>query len=126
MKQLVPLVKVLRPGEIRLIKHFFSLESNAEVKKRAELFTLILSKKAQTDQKALKKLYKTETNTSAFSHLKERLRKDVLNVLFLQDASKKFSTKYANAEFECRRNYIQADILIARGAYFPAIKLLER
>ncbi|MBK7184269.1 MAG: hypothetical protein IPH89_15925 [Bacteroidetes bacterium] len=46
--------------------------------------------------------------------------------MFLQDASKKFSTKYANAEFECRRNYIQADILIARGAYLPAIKILER
>ena len=126
MKQLIPLVKVLRPGEIRLIKHFFKLESNAEVKKRAELFDLVLSGKVETDKKALKKLYKTDKNTSAFSHLKERLRKDILNVLFLQDASKKFSTKYANAEFECRRNYIQADILIARGAYIPAIKILER
>lgn len=126
MKQLLPLVKALRPGEIRLIKHFLRLESNAEVKKRSELFDLILSGKVQTDQKALKKLYKTSKNNSAYSHLKERLRKDVLNILFLQDASKKFSTKYANAEFECRRNYIQADILIARGAYLPAIKILER
>lgn len=126
MKQLVPLIKVLRPGEIRLVIHFLKLESNAEVKKRLELFNLIVSGKADTDKKALKKLYKTDKNTSAFSHLKERLRKDVLNVLFLQDASKKFSTKYANAEFECRRNYIQADILIARGAYLPAIKILER
>lgn len=126
MKQLLPLIKVLRAGEIRLIKHFLRLESNAEVKKRVELFNLILSGKVQTDQKALKKLYKTGNNNSAYSHLKERLRKDILNVLFLQDASKKFSTKYANAEFECRRNYIQADILIARGAYLPAIKILER
>lgn len=126
MKQLIPLVKVLRPGEIRLIKHFFKLESNAETKKRAELFDLILSGKVQSDKKALKKLYKTEKNNSAYSHLKERLRKDVLNVLFLQDASKKFSTKYANAEFECRRNYIQADILIARGAYNEGVQLLEK
>jgi len=126
MKHLVPLIKALRPGEIRLIKHFLRLESNAEVKKRLELFNLVLTGKGDTDKKALKKLYKSEKNNSAFSHLKERLRKDVLNVLFLQDASKKFSTKYANAEFECRRNFIQADILIARGAYIPAIKILEK
>lgn len=126
MKTLVPLIKVLRPGEVRLVKHFLKLETNAEVKKRLQLFELIVSGKVDTDKKALKKLYKTEKNNSAFSHLKERLRKDVLNVLFLQDASKKFSTKYANAEFECRRNFIQADILIARGAYNEGAQLLEK
>lgn len=126
MKQLVSLVNALKPGEIRLLKHFFRLDSNAEEKKRSELFELILSGKAMTDEKALKKLYKTKKNTSAFSHLKERLRKDVLNILFLQDSSKKFGTKYANAEFECRRSYIQADILIARGAYNEGVQILEK
>ena len=61
-------------------------------------------------------IYKGEPN-SAFSHLKNRLQKDILNILLLKEGSKKYETKFAQATFDCRRMLIEGQILMERGAY---------
>ncbi len=110
------IVRVLKPGEIRLIRNFYKVQPNGEVKRRLELFELVKSGKVSTDVEAAKAIYKSEPN-SAYSHLKNRLQKDILNILLLKEGSKKYETKYAQAVFDCRRMLIEGQILIERGAY---------
>ncbi len=116
MKILTQIVRVLKPSEVRLIRNFYKVQPNGEIKRRLELFELVKSGKVTTDMEAAKAVYKGEPN-SAYSHLKNRLQKDVLNILLLKEGSKKYETKYAQAVFDCRRMLIEGQILIERGAY---------
>lgn len=116
MKVLTQIVRVLKPAEVRLIRNFYKVQPNGEIKRRLELFELIKGGKANTDIEAAKAIYKSEPN-SAFSHLKNRLQKDILNILLLKEGVKKYETKYAQAVFDCRRMLIEGQILIERGAY---------
>lgn len=124
MKNLKPIVKVLMPGEIRVIRHFFKLNSNAEERKRGELFELILKNPNLTDEKAAKKLYSAKPN-SAYSHLKARLKRDILNVLYLHDGSKKAVSPHFKAIIESRKMLNQAFLLRTRGAFNEATQLLK-
>ncbi len=116
MKILTQIIRVLKPSEVRLIRNFYKVQPNGEVKRRLELFELAKAGKGGTDAEAAKAIYKGEPN-SAFSHLKNRLQKDILNILLLKEGSKKYETKYAQAIFDCRRMLIEGQILIERGAY---------
>lgn len=124
MKNLKPIVKVLMPGEIRVIRHFFKLNSNAEERKRGELFELILKNPDLTDEKAAKKLYDGPPN-SAYSHLKARLKRDILNVLYLHDGGKKSISPHFKAVIESRKMLGQAFLLRTRGALNEATQLLN-
>jgi hypothetical protein len=42
---------------------------------------------------------------SAFSHLKRRLKKDMLNALLWQESEKRFPEAYLAGEFECTKKY---------------------
>lgn len=116
MKILTQIIRVLKPSEVRLIRNFYKVQPNGEVKRRLELFELAKAGKASTDAEAAMAIYKQEPN-SAFSHLKNRLQKDVLNILLLKEGSKKYETKFAQAGFDCRRMLIEGQILLERGAY---------
>lgn len=116
MKILTQIIRVLKPSEVRLIRNFYKVQPNGEVKRRLELFELAKAGKAGSDAEAAMAIYKGEPN-SAFSHLKNRLQKDILNILLLKEGSKKYETKYAQAIFDCRRMLIEGQILIERGAY---------
>ena len=74
MKVLTQIVRVLKPAEVRLIRNFYKVQPNGEIKRRLELFELIKGGKANTDIEAAKAIYKSEPN-SAFSHLKTVYRK---------------------------------------------------
>lgn len=116
MKILTQIIRILKPSEVRLIRNFYKVQPNGEIKRRLELFELAKAGKANTDMEASKAIYKVEPN-SAFSHLKNRLQKDILNILLLKEGSKKYETKFAQATFDCRRMLIEGQILMERGAY---------
>jgi tetratricopeptide (TPR) repeat protein len=125
MENLTALVDSLRPGEIQLIQHIYSFKNNPDNKKRDKLLRLIVEKEATDDDTALLILY-GDKSYSAFSQLKARLKDDILNVLLLQDPSVKFTARYAQAAFDCRRAIIQGEILLARGVYQEAISVLTK
>lgn len=125
MENLIALVDSLRPGEIQLIQHLYSFKNNPENKKRDRLLRLIIEKEARDEETALLILY-GDKSYSAFSQLKARLKDDIMNVLLLQDPSVKFTAKYAQASFDCRRAIIQGEILLARGVYQEALSVLTR
>ncbi len=124
VERLVGLIKILRRGEKRLLRHLYSAITNGEDPLRLELFNLIESGKVKTDEMALIALGKNQS-ASAFSHLKTRLREDILNVLLMQESTKRIAQANRAATFECRKKLTQAYVLIFRGAFIEGIEVLK-
>ena len=125
LNDLAELIRVLRPGEKGLIKHLYSRNSNKEDKLRLKLFELIEANKDISDAKA-KTLLGAKGGPSAYSHLKRRLKEDILNALLQQEANKRFGEDFRIAAFECRKKLTQAYVLMFRGAYLNAIPILKQ
>lgn len=124
MERLIGIVKILRKGEKRLLRHLYSATTNGEDRLRLELFNLIDSGKVHSDEQAVQELARNH-GRSAFSHLKTRLREDILNVLLLQESSKRIAQPNRAAAFDCRKKLTQAYVLIFRSAFQEAIELLK-
>ena len=92
---------------------------------RLALLKLAETKKGLNNSQAIEAL-KSDMSASAFSHLKARLKADMLNSLLWQESSKRFPEAYTAAEFECSRNIAQAYVLMMRGNVTEGVKLLER
>lgn len=122
---LTQIIDILKPGEVRLIRNFYRIQSNGEIKQRLKLFDLIKTKGVTDDQQACKIIYDCPPN-SAYSHLKARLQKDILSLLLVQEGSKRYETPYAQAVFDCRRMIIEGQMLIERGAYDIGVKVLTK
>lgn len=125
MRSLEQIINVLRPSEMALIKVYLSRQTNDEPKLRLELLQIAASKPGITDNEA-KLLLKEDISSSAFSHLKERLRRDMLNAILWQESSKRFPESYMAASFECSKNMAQGYLLLMRGATDEALRLLRR
>lgn len=124
MKNLTQLIYKLKPVELRLLRSKYQIKQNGVPNRRLELLNLIVKKKVQTDQEAAKAIYQEAPNAT-FSRLKQRLRKDILNVMLLTDASKQYDNKVAYQKANCRKMILQADLLLNRGLRDDAISLLE-
>lgn len=125
MEGLLSLVRILRPSEKRLVHHYYSRTTNAEEKLRLKLFNLVLNGKVATDQEARDKL-NTGSSLSAYSHLKSRLKEDVLNVLLMQDTNKRFVQPNRAAALDCRKKVAQAYLLLLRGAEKEGFKIFRK
>jgi tetratricopeptide (TPR) repeat protein len=125
MKTITKLISKLRPGEVRLIRHFYQMRRGYEVKKKEKLLVLAQAKPDCTDEEAKKYLY-SNRNSSAFSNLKQRLKSDILNILLIQDGDSRYKSPYARAVFDCRRLLLQGEVLLSRGVYDEAIEMLDR
>lgn len=123
MNGIVALVKLMRPSEKRLLLHYYSRNVNAESKMRLRLFQL-LQKGVSTDEEAKRKL-KSSGGPSAYSHLKSRLRDDILNILLMQDTSKRLAQPNRAAELDCRKKVAQSHLLLLRGARQEGMKLIK-
>lgn len=123
MDGLVSLIKVLRPSEKRLLLHYYSRNSNAEEKMRLKLFKLV-NTGVTTDEEA-RRLLNSKGGSSSYSHLKSRLKNDILNILLMQDTSKRFAQANRAAELDCRKKVAQSHILWLRGAQIEGTKVLN-
>lgn len=124
MNGLVSLVKTMRPSEKRLLVHHYSRETNNEQKLRLKLFKLVNTGKVSTDAEA-KVMLESKAGPSAYSHLKSRLKNDILNVLLMQDTSKRFAQPNRAAELDCRKKVAQSHLLLLRGARIEGMKLIQ-
>jgi tetratricopeptide (TPR) repeat protein len=132
MKNLAKLIRSLKPGEVKLVRHFYQMRRGYEVKKKEKLLVLVLAKGDCTDEEAKKYMYSAKGGPvlskkigSAFSNLKQRLRTDILNILLLQEGETRYRSPYARAVFDCRRMLLQGEVLLSRGVYNEAINLLD-
>ena len=125
MNGLISIIKVLRPSEKKLIYHYYSRTTNAEDKLRLRLFNLVANALVETDTEAKNKLAYCGSQ-SAYSHLKSRLKEDILNVLMMQNAGKRFAQADHAASFDCKKKVAQSYILFLRGAKKEGIKVIRQ
>jgi tetratricopeptide (TPR) repeat protein len=125
MDSLIAICESLSIGEIKLVKHFYKIRNNDDNLKRGKLFEILLAHKIIQDKEVAKQLGYSSIGSS-FQNLKQRLKADILSVLLMQECTAKFSTPYAQATFECRRNLMQGEILMSRGVYDEAMDVLNK
>lgn len=125
MKVLTQIVKKLKPVEVRILRNLYRLKHNGEPKRRLQLFNLALKRPAITDEQAAKKIYKREPD-SGFSHLKERLKKDILNVIIFADPNKQYTDVVVQQRLLCQKHFLQGRILLGRGVREEAYKILQQ
>lgn len=126
MENLTLIVHSLKKGEILFIRNYYKfMIRQLDNGKKLALFNLIKTNNEITDEIAAKTIFNTKPS-SAYSHLKRRLKEDILNLLLTQDSKRRFVTPDAQAEFDARRLIIQGDLLISRGITNEGIKTLEK
>jgi hypothetical protein len=127
MKELHQLVKSLNEREVKAYKRFFNLDDEGEeATKKSELFNIIREHNVRTDREACKRIYGTLPN-SAFSHLKKRVRDDILNTLLLLDKTEQAErTDFSTQLRLCSRYILEAWILFRKGLVSPGVQSLKR
>lgn len=123
MEDLRALVRVMRLGEKRMLRHLLSRTTNAEEHQRYRLFKLIDSN-LQISEDEVRQGF-SNVSSSAFSHLKRRLKDDILSVLLIKESSKRIAQANRAAQFECLKKMAQAYVLIFRGAKQEGEHVLE-
>lgn len=126
MEELTEIVKNINSGEIRLIRKFYKIGEENDNLKRLELFNLINKGKVSTNEEAIKKLYNSSKVDSKFSHLKTRLKNDILNIILYHEGERKYITPFRQATFDCRKLILKSDILLSRGANKAGLNLLNK
>lgn len=124
VEDLKSIIKVLRPGEKRLLKHLLTRKVNSEDALRLQLFKAIDSGQDRSEYE-LRKLACPGSSDSSFSHLKRRLRDDILSVLLIKESSKRIAQANRAATYECWRKLSQAYVLIFRGAKEEGARILD-
>lgn len=125
MKELTQLFRSLKKNEKRTLVQLHKAQYNQKKTKRQELLNLLKLSRTWTDEEAAWKLYKAKPN-SAFSHLKKRLKHDIMMVMLLQDKKEVSDTEFMQRKYECRRMLTSGELLLSRGASLYATKLLQQ
>lgn len=107
-----------------MLRHLLGRTTNSEDKLRLALFDLIDKQGIATDLEAKEHLGFSATG-SAFSHLKRRLKDDLLGVFLLKESSKRIAQTNRAAQFECLKKLTQAYVLLFRGAKEESSRILE-
>ena len=123
MDDLRSLIKVMRVGEKRMLKHMLSRNTNSEENQRWKLFRYIDKDGSVSEDELRAKFVKT--SNSAFSHLKSRLKDDILSVLLVKESPKRIAQANRAAQFECMKKLAQAYVLIFRGAKQEGASILK-
>lgn len=125
MELLFSLIKSLKPKEKRYLRRLYLSQPNGEDKKRLALLEILLEGKVMNDKEVAAKIYGGSPN-SAFSHMKRRLKEDLLNFLLIQDSSKQFKSKKTRDWIDVNKMIIQGEILLSRGIFGEARKIFEK
>lgn len=126
MESLIQIVEILKQPELRMLRGYYRVKQNKEPSKKLDLLNLITSGKAKTDKEAVKQLYGEKSDTSGYSHLKERLKKDLLNTILFLNPEKIYKTAFAKKKLDCKKLIIQADFLQSRSEQDLAKDLLKK
>lgn len=115
MESLIQIVNKLKQPELRMLKSYYQIKQNKEPSKKLDLLILIKGKKVIEDKEAMRILYGDTDSSSAFSHLKERLKTDLLNTILFLNPEKMYQTRFLKKKLECRKSIIQAELLLNRS-----------
>lgn len=115
MKSLIQIVNILKQPELRMLRGYYQVKQNKEPSKKLELLNLVTGGKVTTDKEAIEKLYGKSNSTSGYSHLKERLKTDLLNTILFLNPEKIYTTLFNKKKLACKKLIIQADLFFNRS-----------
>ncbi len=78
------------------------------------------------DEEAARHFFNTTPNDSNYQKLKSKLRKSLINALFLLDFKQFSSTAHQAAYYECQKEWAAAKLLFGKSAKVSAIALAKR
>lgn len=120
MKIIIEIFKALKPSERKLVHRLYKLEKGIDKQKRLKLFELLLKEKTNlTDEYVAKLLYNDKPN-AAFSQLKRRVGRDMLNFSTFQNIARVYRDIPTQVAFSCRVGTVHFLTLVARSAYLAA------
>ncbi|MCU0433051.1 MAG: hypothetical protein MUC87_06325 [Bacteroidia bacterium] len=124
MPGLSNLIQSLSKYEIRIVRLIIQVNGNRERLKRDQLFELLLEGK--DEEAAAKEIGYSHSRISSFINLCQRLQDDILKALLLTDQENEEEMPFLQAQFDCRRALLQADLLQSRNCFDEADALIER
>ena len=123
MKELKELVKIV---DRHKVKHLNVMTSAFKQGKMFDLYDAVYSGKISTDEEAIKYLYEeTAGGPSAYRKLKERLKKQLINIALFIGTSVDMD-KRQQLYYELQKNVTATKIIRSRGVYHSAIALARK
>ena len=92
--------------------------------KTLKLYELLTDTKSYSSDEIMLILY-GKIDQSNYKHLKNRLHKHLLNHLISYEGEEALISEYGSALYTARKNITQLTVLLSRGAYLNAEKLLK-
>lgn len=123
MDSLKELIRCLDRAEVNTIENYFRFQTDKNNSKRLRLFKLIREGKVEDDFQAARKIYQSPPS-SAYSHLKTRLKDNIINLLF-PNYFKDEENPFMRSKYDCWRLLMLGQFLLSREAYGEAEKQLR-
>ncbi len=89
-------------------------------------YEALVSNKFNNEEEAARHFFDTAVNNANYQKLKSKLKKSLLNALFLVDFRQFSGTQQQLAYFECQKEWAAAKILIGKGIKSAAITLAKK
>lgn len=100
--------------------------SDPSESKAAELYQLIFTDQVASDEEAFRALYPGAKSTTGYRKLKSKLRRKLINSLFLIDLNKASYSDRKSAYYECYKEWAAVRVLLAKNAWTAAVEIAER
>lgn len=124
MERILKLINSLNQTELQFIKNYYEVTSNKS--KRSVLFNLLVEGKIASNSDALNLIYPGQSNAnSALSHLKNKLFKELLNILMVTSPGNE-ECQIIHDRMTCKRNLLQSELLFERGLVKEGISILDK
>lgn len=114
---LTALIQSLNIEEKKAFKKYYRSLKGEKAGKSLQLFNLINSVKAHSDREASLLLYGKENKLPAFSNIKKRLYREILNFLFTLEESELIINSNIDKAVRCQKYISVAEIFVARAKY---------
>lgn len=126
METLSELVKLITQKRVKKVE-LFDEENRTKNSHYFKLFEGIHHRKYTNDQDASQDIYACDANEKKYLILKTRLKQKMLNTLFFVDIQANTEVTEKNvAEYECRKNLYQIQMLFLQKAFNTALSILEK
>jgi hypothetical protein len=115
IENLQELVSTLSKQEIRIISNFYKSNKSSDYLKRYKLFCYILKNERCTKGDIIRDFYYGLYSSSAYSHLLNRLLRDILGLVLVQDSEKIVRSKNFSASLDLKKSLLYSEFLYRRG-----------
>lgn len=126
MKDLLEIIGTLKKSEIIKINKYYKSDIKFSLNKKYKLFQGIVDGQILTNIDASQIVYGETRSSVKLTRLIERLIKDILYIISLENGKSTFNSEYFRARHEVQQLLIDAEIMFGRGLSDIGFKLLKK